>query len=133
MVETLNGVFGPMPRIAEARRGELLKFVGDALLFLFREDGHAEQACDAAVEMRRALRAAAAPRPTTTGTHTQAAMAPGRLPLSMSVGIHSGDIHLFLVGSPTIRASSSNNARPRPSTATGVPSEPRSRQLGDES
>lgn len=90
IVETLNRVFGPMLRIASARGGELLKFGGDALLFLFRGDGHPEQACDAAVEMRSALRAAAAV-PTSVG----------RLSLSMSVGVHSGDIHLFLVGAPT--------------------------------
>ncbi|MGA8045861.1 MAG: adenylate/guanylate cyclase domain-containing protein [Dermatophilaceae bacterium] len=90
IVETLNRVFGPMLRIAAARGGELLKFGGDALLFLFRGDDHPEQACDAAVEMRSALRAAAAV-PTSVG----------RLSLSMSVGVHSGDIHLFLVGEPT--------------------------------
>ena len=90
IVETLNRVFGPMLRIAGARGGELLKFGGDALLFLFRGDDHTEQACDAAVEMRTALRQAAAV-PTSVG----------RLSLKMSVGVHSGDIHLFLVGSPT--------------------------------
>lgn len=90
IVETLNRVFGPMLHIAAARGGELLKFGGDALLFLFRGQGHPEQACDAAVEMRAALRQAAAV-PTSVG----------RLSLSMSVGVHSGDIHLFLVGAPT--------------------------------
>ena len=90
IVEALNRVFGPMLTIAAARGGELLKFGGDALLFLFRGDDHAEQACDAAVEMRASLRAAAAV-PTSAG----------RFSLSMSVGVHSGDIELFLVGSPT--------------------------------
>jgi class 3 adenylate cyclase/tetratricopeptide (TPR) repeat protein len=90
IVETLNRVFSPMLRISAARGGELLKFGGDALLFLFRGPEHPEQACDAAVEMRAALRASAA-EPTSVG----------RLALSMSVGVHSGDIHLFLVGSPT--------------------------------
>ncbi|HEX6888557.1 MAG TPA: adenylate/guanylate cyclase domain-containing protein [Candidatus Nanopelagicales bacterium] len=90
IVETLNRVFGPMLRIAAGRGGELLKFGGDALLFLFRGEDHAEQACDAAVEMRSALREAAAV-PTSVG----------RLSLRMSVGVHAGDIHLFLVGAPT--------------------------------
>ncbi len=90
IVDTLNRVFGPMLRISATRGGELLKFGGDALLFLFRGDGHPEQACDAAVEMRTALREAA-------GTRTSV----GRLSLSMSVGVHSGDVVLFLVGSPT--------------------------------
>ena len=75
---------------AAGRGADLLKFGGDALLFLFRGDGHAVRACDAAVEMRSALREAAT-LPTSVG----------RLRLSMSVGVHSGDVHLFLVGEPT--------------------------------
>jgi class 3 adenylate cyclase/tetratricopeptide (TPR) repeat protein len=90
IVETLNGVFGPMLHLAAARGGELLKFGGDALLFLFRGPDHAEQACDAAVEMRASLRRAA-----------RAPTSVGRLTLSMSVGLHAGPVHLFLVGHPT--------------------------------
>ena len=90
IVETLNRVFGGMLDLAFERGADLLKFGGDALLLMFRGEGHAERACDAAVEMRIALRQAAAV-PTSVG----------RLHLKMSVGIHSGDIHLFLVGEPT--------------------------------
>jgi class 3 adenylate cyclase/tetratricopeptide (TPR) repeat protein len=90
IVDTLNRVFSPMLRISAARGGELLKFGGDALLFLFRGPDHPQQACDAAVEMRTALRESAKVRTSV-----------GRLALSMSVGVHSGDVHLFLVGSPT--------------------------------
>jgi class 3 adenylate cyclase/tetratricopeptide (TPR) repeat protein len=90
IVETLNRVFGGMLDTAAERGADLLKFGGDALLFLFRGEGHVERACDAAVEMRIALREAASV-PTSVG----------RLRLGMSVGIHSGDIHLFLVGEPT--------------------------------
>ena len=59
IVDTLNRVFSPMLRISAARGGELLKFGGDALLFLFRGPDHPQQACDAAVEMRTALRESA--------------------------------------------------------------------------
>ena len=90
IVETLNRVFGGMLDLAFERGADLLKFGGDALLLMFRGEGHAERACDAAVEMRIALRQAAAV-PTSVG----------RLHLKMSVGLHSGDIHLFLVGEPT--------------------------------
>jgi len=90
IVETLNRVFGSMIDTAAARGGDLLKFGGDALLLLFRGDGHASRACDAVIEMRAALREAAAV-PTSVG----------RLRLSMSVGVHSGEIFLFLVGAPT--------------------------------
>ncbi len=90
IVDTLNRVFGGMLDTAFARGGDLLKFGGDALLLMFRGEDHAERACDAVVEMRRALREAAAV-PTSVG----------RLRLNMSVGIHSGEVHLFLVGEPT--------------------------------
>ena len=90
LIETLNRVFGGMLGMAGARGGELLKFGGDALLFTFRGDDHAVRACAAAVDMRIALRDAAA-IPTSVG----------RLKLRMSVGIHSGPVDFFLVGAPT--------------------------------
>ena len=90
IVETLNRVFGGMLDTAATRGADLLKFGGDALLFLFRGEGHAERACDAAAEMRIALREVA-----------QVPTSVGRLRLAMSVGIHSGDVHLFLVGEPS--------------------------------
>ncbi|MFN8158038.1 MAG: adenylate/guanylate cyclase domain-containing protein [Candidatus Nanopelagicales bacterium] len=90
LIETLNRVFGAMLSQAAIRGGELLKFGGDALLFLFRGDDHAARACRSAVDMRQALKEAAR-IPTSVG----------KLKLSMSVGIHSGPVDLFLVGSPT--------------------------------
>ncbi len=90
LIETLNRVFGAMLSQAAIRGGELLKFGGDALLFIFRGDDHAARACRSAVDMRQALKEAAK-IPTSVG----------RLKLSMSVGIHSGPVDLFLVGSPT--------------------------------
>ena len=87
LTEVLNRVFGTMLALAYERTGSLLKFGGDALLLLFRGDDHAAQAASAAVEMRGALREAAA-IPTSVGT----------VPLRMSVGIHSGRVELFHVG-----------------------------------
>ncbi|MDQ3470001.1 MAG: AAA family ATPase, partial [Actinomycetota bacterium] len=89
LVDTLNRVFGAMLDVAARRGGELLKFGGDALLFLFTGPGHATRAAATAAEMHRGLRRAA-DEPT----------AFGRLHLSMSVGVGSGEIHLFLVGDP---------------------------------
>lgn len=89
LVETLSRVFGAMLETAAGRGGVLLKFGGDALLFLFEGASHARQACCAAVEMRSALREAQAV-PTSVG----------RLALSMSVGVHTGPVDLFLVGAP---------------------------------
>jgi len=88
LIETLSRVFGGMLEKARDRDGMLLKFGGDALLFLFRGDDHAVRAASTAVEMRTALRKA---RETPTSA--------GRLKLSMSVGLHSGPICFFLVGS----------------------------------
>jgi predicted ATPase/class 3 adenylate cyclase len=73
---------------ARAGDGMLLKFGGDALLFLFKGEDHAMRAASTAVEMRQTLRKAVE-LPTSVG----------RLRLSMSVGLHSGRIHFFPVGS----------------------------------
>jgi class 3 adenylate cyclase len=89
LIETLSRVFGGMLERAREHDGMLLKFGGDALLFLFRGEDHALRAAATAVEMRSALRAAA-----------QIPTSVGRLRLAMSVGLHSGPIHLFLVGEP---------------------------------
>ena len=88
LIETLSRVFGGMLESSRAYDGTLLKFGGDALLFLFRGERHALRAANAAVEMRRELRKAAEERTSV-----------GRLRLSMSVGLHSGPLHFFLVGS----------------------------------
>ena len=90
LIETLNRIFGGMLSQAAIRGGELLKFGGDALLFVFRGEDHEMRACRSAVDMRQALREAAR-IPTSVG----------RLRLSMSVGIHSGPVDFFLVGAPT--------------------------------
>ena len=89
LVETLSRVFGSMLDTARDHDGMLLKFGGDALLFLFTGDDHARRACSTALAMQRTLRTAASV-PTSVG----------RLRLSMSVGIRSGDVHAFLVGAP---------------------------------
>ena len=87
LITTLNRVFGPMLDCAREYDGMLLKFGGDALLFLFTGPDHAMRAASAAVGMRSALRVAAE-RPTSVG----------RIRLSMSVGLHSGALDFFLVG-----------------------------------
>ena len=87
LTEVLGTVFGSMLDLSYARGGGLLKFGGDALLLLFLGDDHARQASGAAVEMRAALREA-----------TKIATSVGRVNLRMSVGVHSGTLHLFRVG-----------------------------------
>ena len=87
LTDVLNRVFGTMLDIAFQRGGSLLKFGGDALLLLFDGDDHPRQAAAAAVEMRAALRAA-----------TEVPMSVGKVQLRMSVGLHSGTVQLFRVG-----------------------------------
>src|SRR4029453_8662698 len=87
VTEVLRRAFGSMIWLAHERGGYLVKFGGDALLLLFHGDGHVEQACGAAVEMRAALREAA-----------QIATSVGRVPRKMSVGVHTGTMHAYLVG-----------------------------------
>ena len=87
LVDVLSRVFGAMLDSAAEHGGQLLKFGGDALLFMFSGDGHARRGAGAAVVMRNQLRQAA---------DIQTSV--GRLRLSMSVGLHSGPIELYLVG-----------------------------------
>lgn len=84
LTEVLNYVFGRMLEVTYLQGGSLLKFGGDALLLMFSGHGHAMRAASAAVEMRSVLREA-------EGYGTSV----GKLRLRMSVGIHSGSIHLF--------------------------------------
>ncbi|MEN8237644.1 MAG: adenylate/guanylate cyclase domain-containing protein [Actinomycetota bacterium] len=87
LTEVLNRVFGSMLDLARVRKGELLKYGGDALLLLFEGEDHAVQAASAAVELRAALRKA-----------VEIPTSVGRMALRMSVGIHTGEVHLFNVG-----------------------------------
>ncbi|HWF15125.1 MAG TPA: adenylate/guanylate cyclase domain-containing protein [Acidimicrobiales bacterium] len=87
LTEVLNHVFSRMLEVAYSKGGSLLKFGGDALLLMFTGDDHPRMAAEGAVAMRAALREART-FPTSVG----------RVNLRMSVGIHSGDFHLFRVG-----------------------------------
>lgn len=87
LTDLIGSCFGQVLGAAYANDGGLVKFGGDALLLLFTGADHAVKACRAAIGMRRSLREI------------------GRLPvdgrrvtLRMSTGVHSGTLHLFLVG-----------------------------------
>jgi class 3 adenylate cyclase/tetratricopeptide (TPR) repeat protein len=87
LTDVLNRVFGTMLELAYAQGGSLLKFGGDALLLLFTDHDHPLRAVSAAIEMRTALRDAAAEKTSV-----------GRLNLRMSVGVHTGPVHVFRTG-----------------------------------
>lgn len=87
LTDALGGAFGSLLAIAYANDGSLLKFGGDALLLMFDGDQHLQRACRSAFGMRQTLRDAG---PLATSA--------GRVHLRMSQGMHSGELHLFLVG-----------------------------------
>jgi class 3 adenylate cyclase/tetratricopeptide (TPR) repeat protein len=87
LADTIGASFERLLTVAYAHGGALLKFGGDALLLLFQGDAHVERACRSAVDMRRRLREAG---PIDAGG--------GRVQLRMSVGVHSADYPLFVVG-----------------------------------
>jgi class 3 adenylate cyclase/tetratricopeptide (TPR) repeat protein len=89
MSDTLDTTFGRLLSVAYADGAQLLKWGGDAVLLLFDGADHATRACHAAYGMRAAIRDLGR-------LHTAA----GSVELRMSTGIHSGALHLFLVGNP---------------------------------
>ncbi|HSF85675.1 MAG TPA: adenylate/guanylate cyclase domain-containing protein [Acidimicrobiia bacterium] len=87
LTEILDRSFSAMLQTAYAYGGSLIKFGGDALLLLFTGSDHALRAASGVVAMQATLR--------TTSEETTAS---GKIRLRMSVGVHSGTIHLFCVG-----------------------------------
>ncbi len=87
MGDILNRVFEELLTQAYDFGAGLIKWGGDAGLFLFHGEKHSERACTAAVEMQKVLR--------TVGRLTTSV---GDVRLRMSVGIHSGDLDFLLVG-----------------------------------
>jgi class 3 adenylate cyclase/tetratricopeptide (TPR) repeat protein len=91
MSDTLSATFSALLTVAYEDGAGLVKWGGDAVLLLFEGDDHAAHAARAAFRMRAALRNLGQ-RQTTAGN----------VVLRMSVGIHSGTFHFFLVGDPAL-------------------------------
>jgi class 3 adenylate cyclase/tetratricopeptide (TPR) repeat protein len=87
VADAINTCFEQLLAVAYQCGGNLLKFGGDALLLLFTGEDHATRAAHAAVGMRSKLRLA--------GRLDTSA---GRVVLRISIGVHRGTFHLFLVG-----------------------------------
>ena len=73
--------------LSVAGDGDALKFAGDALIIFFDGPDHAGRACAAALAMQEALAARASIR-----------VGRGSVRLRMSIGIHTGRIHMMAVG-----------------------------------
>ncbi len=87
LTEVISNSFAALLSDAYAEGGSLLKFGGDALLLMFDGSDHPDRATRAALQMRSTMR--------NVGHLTTSV---GKVRLRMSVGIHSGEIHLFRVG-----------------------------------
>jgi len=87
LAATIGECFVHLLDMAYGNGGRLLKFGGDALLLLFSGADHEVRACRAAYEMRSTLR--------TVGRLTVLGQ---QVTLRMSVGVHSGEFDMFLVG-----------------------------------
>ena len=79
--------FAELIEAAYAHHADLLKFGGDAVLLLFRGENHAHRAATAALGMQDAL-----------ATMRRLSTSAGPVRLAMSVGMHAGTFHFFLVG-----------------------------------
>jgi class 3 adenylate cyclase/tetratricopeptide (TPR) repeat protein len=84
LTRILNGRLTAMITWVHDRGGDVLKFGGDALLCLFEGDGHADRAVEASIGMRATLR-----EPVRSDFA-------GSIQLSVSIGMHTGTLHLFL-------------------------------------
>ncbi|MBI4340071.1 MAG: tetratricopeptide repeat protein [Chloroflexi bacterium] len=92
LTNILNPYFHRMLDIAREHGGSNLKFGGDALLLLFRDQGHELRAVATALAMQQATRQI----PT---VH----IGKDRIRLSMSVGVHSGTFWSAAAGLPGLR------------------------------
>jgi class 3 adenylate cyclase/tetratricopeptide (TPR) repeat protein len=91
MSDILNATFADLLSVAYADGAGLVKWGGDAVLLLFEGDDHAARAARAGLRMGARLDKIGK---VNTGS--------GRVTLRMSIGIHSGTFHFFLVGDPDI-------------------------------
>ena len=91
LVDVINTCFTALLAEAYGRGGSLVKFGGDAMVLLFYDQEgdqqHATRACRAAAAMRRRLREVG-----------QSRAGDSPVVLRMSVGVHSGDYAMFVVG-----------------------------------
>ena len=88
ITDAIEACFTDLLSVAYANGGSLIKFGGDALLLLFEEDDHVAQ------RLPLGGRGCGGPCATSAGSRCPAA----RVHLRMSVGVHTGTFHFFLVG-----------------------------------
>jgi len=91
LLELLNRYFGPMCDAVEANGGEVLKFIGDAMLAIFPVEPDAAQACLSALAAARAAEAAIA-------KENRERAADGRPQIRYGLALHVGDVMYGNIG-----------------------------------
>jgi len=91
LITLLNEYFGAMTQAVEDAGGEILKFVGDAMLAIFPLDAGAETACG------RALPAATQARAATTRINAKRNGA-GQPAINFGIALHLGDVMYGNIG-----------------------------------
>src|SRR5262249_37084098 len=94
LIAMLNAYFGPMCDAVEAHGGEVLKFIGDAMLAIF------PVADDAAAACRRALAAAQAAQTSLRQENAERTRA-GRPNIAYGIALNLGDVMYGNIGSDT--------------------------------
>jgi adenylate cyclase len=91
VIDTLNAWFDSNVAAVEAHGGEILKFMGDGLLAIFRAESDAADAC------RRAFAATADTGLAVAAVNTERAAA-GEPPIEFAMGLHVGEVAYGNVG-----------------------------------
>lgn len=96
LIETLNVFFAAMGGAVEGAGGDILKFVGDAMLAIFP----VEEPGFGPLRARRAL-AAAAEAQARLAAVNEARREAGLMPLACGIALHVGDVYFGNIGAPT--------------------------------
>ncbi len=94
LIDLLNSYFGPMCDAVAAHGGEILKFIGDAMLAIFPIEGDAENTCMAALAAAESARSALA-------VENERRQASGFPQIGYGLALHVGDVMYGNIGSDT--------------------------------
>jgi adenylate cyclase len=94
LIELLNQYFGPLCNAVEANGGEVLKFIGDAMLAIFPVEDDAVAACRNALGAARAAKAA-------IDTENERRSSTGSPRIRYGLALHVGDVMYGNIGGDT--------------------------------